>query len=80
MWAALLCSGAWQGVWGCGTGAAASQWVTPRGVQLFWRLYGGGGGPPPPWLTQTLGVGRSGGQPPGSPGGVGGYPNIHTAK
>ena len=24
--------------------------------------------PPPPWLTQTLGVGGSGGQPPGSPG------------
>ena len=26
----------------------------------------------PPWLTQTLGVGGSGGQPPGSPGGGGG--------
>ena len=24
-----------------------------------------GGGPPPPWLTQTLGVGGSGGQPGG---------------
>ena len=30
--------------------------------------------PPPPWLTQTLGVSRSGGQPPGSPGGGGGTP------
>ena len=42
----------------------------------------GGGGPlPPPWLTQTLGVGGSGGRPPGPPGGgVGGYPNINTSK
>ena len=48
----------------------------PRGVQPFWGL-----SPPPP-LTQTLGVGRSGGQPPGSQGegGGGGYPNIHTSK
>ena len=38
--------------------------VLPRGV--FNRL--------------TLGVGGLGGQPPGSPGGVGGYPNIHTSK
>ena len=28
--------------------------------------------PLPPWLTQTLGVGRLGGQPPGSRGGGGG--------
>ena len=65
------------------TGAAASQCVTPRGVRQYWGLSGGGGLPPPPWLTQTLGVGGSGGQPPGSPwggGGVGGYPNIHTSK
>ena len=61
------------------TGAAASQCVTPRGVRQFGGLWGGGT-PPPPWLTQTLGVGGSGDQPPGPPGGVGGYPNIHTSK
>ena len=32
----------------------------------------GGGTPGPPWLSQTLGVGRSGGQLPGSLGGGGG--------
>ena len=34
---------------------------------------GGGGGPlPPPLVDPNLGVGRSGGQPPGSLGGGGG--------
>ena len=51
-------------VWLRGTGAAASQCVTPRGVRQFGGLWGGGGTPtplrrgggdpsPPPWLTQT---------------------------
>ena len=64
-------------------GAAASQCVTPRGVRQFGGLCvgGGGGGGGGGWLTQTLGVGGSGGQPPGPlGGGVGEYPNIHTSK
>ena len=55
----------------------------PEGCATVLGVVGGGEDPPPPWLTQTLGVGRSGDQPPGSPGGgggVGGYPNIDTSK
>ena len=51
----------------------------PEGCATVLGAVGGRGEPPPPWLTQTLGVGGSGAQPPGSPGG-GGYPNIHTSK
>ena len=39
-----------------------------RTLSMSWE---GAPPPPPPWLTQTLGVGRSGGQPLGSPGGGG---------
>ena len=51
----------------------------PEGCATVLGAVGGGDPQPPPWLTQTLGVGGSGGQPPGSPGGggVGGHPNIH---
>ena len=44
----------------------------PEGCATVWGAVGGAGTLPPPWLTQTLGVGGSGGQPPGSPGGGGG--------
>ena len=68
-------------VWGLTRHGGRRQCMTPRGVQPFWGVEGGGGGPlPPPWLTQTLGVGGSGGQPPGSRGWVGGYPKKHTSK
>ena len=39
-----------------------------------------GGGPPPPWLTQTLWVGGSGSQPPGSTGGGGRWVPQHTPQ
>ena len=43
----------------------------PEGCTAVLGAVGGGGGGLG-WLTQTLGVGWSGGQPPGSPGGGGG--------
>ena len=54
----------------------------PEGCATVWGgcRWGGRGPPPPPWLTQTLGVGGSGGQPPGPQGGSVGTPNIHTSK
>ena len=69
----ILSSNEWHrhepGSDGC-AGAAASECVTPRGVQPFLGVVGGGS--PPPWVTQTLGVRGSGAQPPGSPEGGGG--------
>ena len=48
----------------------------PEGCATVWGVVrvGGTPPPPPPWLTQTLGVGGWGGQPPGSLGGSVGTP------
>ena len=56
-------------------GGCCQLMCDPEGCATVLGVVGGGGA----WLTQTLGVGKSGGQPPGSPRGVSGYPNIHTS-